>query len=124
MPSCESPARRMTASRLFCWRRSALPTVGVDAEADSDRTEGVLTKDLWKYRDGGQEVKRGWTQGLKDSRTQGLKDSRTQGLKDSRTQGLKDSRTQGLKDSRTQGLKDSGTQGLKKSRGRRPIADS
>src|ERR1700730_5658257 len=68
MPSCELPARRMTASRMFCGRRSALPTVGVDAEADSDRTEGVLTKDLWKYRDGGQEVKRGRTQGLKDSR--------------------------------------------------------
>jgi hypothetical protein len=32
--------------------------VGVDAEADSDRTEGVLTTDLQKYRDGGEEVKK------------------------------------------------------------------
>src|SRR5271166_4385843 len=62
MPSWESPARRMTASRMFCGRRSALPTVGVDAEADSDRTEGVLTKDLREYRDRGQEVKKSRSQ--------------------------------------------------------------
>src|SRR5262249_17865599 len=46
MPSCELPARRITASLMCCGRRSALPTVGIDVEADSERTEGVLTKGL------------------------------------------------------------------------------
>src|ERR1700722_19716281 len=52
MPSCEFPARRITASLMFCGRRSALPTTGVGAEANSRKAEGVLTtKLLNQYRD-------------------------------------------------------------------------
>src|SRR6202035_629820 len=43
MPSCEFPASRMTASLIFCGRRSALPATGAGAEAKSGKAEGVLT---------------------------------------------------------------------------------
>ena len=43
MPSCESPARRMTASRIFCGRRSALLAAVVVEGADSERTGELLT---------------------------------------------------------------------------------
>ena len=41
----------MTASRMLCGRRSALPVVVEDPEANSDRAEGVLTKGFdFNYR--------------------------------------------------------------------------
>src|ERR1700722_1763220 len=59
MPSCEFPARRMTASLMFCGRRSALPATGIDEEANSGRAEGVLTnKPSCKYQDSATFVNR------------------------------------------------------------------
>ena len=59
MPSCESPASRITASRMCCGRRSARPALVVGAGADSGKTEGVLTWVARKYGDAGEVVKRG-----------------------------------------------------------------
>jgi hypothetical protein len=60
MPSCELPARRMTASRM--WRTQVGPSYGrYEREADLETTEGVLTR-VFKGRGRGnksriQEVK-------------------------------------------------------------------